>query len=223
MKTTGPWPRQTLAHIYPLILFHLSTITHTLCNHKSSAFSSSSSFSLPLQKQKQKQQMGRLNLILVWSLTLTLCLCLCPTFAQLSPNHYAKTCPNLESIVRGVVQRKFQQTFVTVPATLRLFFHDCFVQVINFIISTLYKLFSSSHFNYTVSCWTHQNSKLRFEPNASYKLIKQTKLNPFIASGLKILILLCLQYHCYRVVMLQFWCNPPETTKQRRITLRICH
>lgn len=73
--------------------------------------------------------MGRLNLILVWSLSLTLSLCnLHPTSAQLSPNHYANVCPNLESIVRQAVTNKFQQTFVTVPATLRLFFHDCFVQ-----------------------------------------------------------------------------------------------
>ncbi|XP_027345407.1 peroxidase 73-like [Abrus precatorius] len=72
--------------------------------------------------------MGRLNLILLWSLSLTLCLYPYNTFAQLSPNHYANICPNVESIVKQVVTTKFQQTFVTVPATLRLFFHDCFVQ-----------------------------------------------------------------------------------------------
>lgn len=49
--------------------------------------------------------------------------------AQLRRNYYAKTCPNVENIVRGVVTKKFRQTFVTAPATLRLFFHDCFVQV----------------------------------------------------------------------------------------------
>ncbi|XP_028764221.1 peroxidase 73 [Neltuma alba] len=70
--------------------------------------------------------MGRLILLL--SLSLSLCLFPYSTSAQLSKNHYAKTCPNLESIVRTVVRNKFQQTFVTVPATLRLFFHDCFVQ-----------------------------------------------------------------------------------------------
>ncbi|KAM0947094.1 putative peroxidase [Dioscorea sansibarensis] len=48
--------------------------------------------------------------------------------AQLSPNFYRSTCPNVESIVRQAVTRKIQQTFVTVPATLRLFFHDCFVE-----------------------------------------------------------------------------------------------
>ncbi|XP_004509077.1 peroxidase 73 [Cicer arietinum] len=72
--------------------------------------------------------MGRFNLILVFSLSLNLCLIPYLTLAQLSTNHYAKTCPNVESIVRTAVQNKFKQTFVTVPATLRLFFHDCFVQ-----------------------------------------------------------------------------------------------
>jgi peroxidase len=79
--------------------------------------------------------MGRFNnVILVWSLSLMLCFIPYTTFAQLSPNHYANICPNVQSIVRSAVQKKFQQTFVTVPATLRLFFHDCFVQVINSLI-----------------------------------------------------------------------------------------
>ncbi|KAI4381247.1 hypothetical protein MLD38_007339 [Melastoma candidum] len=50
------------------------------------------------------------------------------TTAQLRLNYYANVCPNVESIVRNAVTMKFRQTFVTVPATLRLFFHDCFVQ-----------------------------------------------------------------------------------------------
>ncbi|KAL5713653.1 peroxidase [Ranunculus cassubicifolius] len=49
------------------------------------------------------------------------------TSAQLTENFYANSCPNLENIVTGAVTAKFQQTFTTVPATLRLFFHDCFV------------------------------------------------------------------------------------------------
>lgn len=49
--------------------------------------------------------------------------------AQLKTNFYAQTCPNVESIVRNVVNQKFKQTFVTIPAVLRLFFHDCFVEV----------------------------------------------------------------------------------------------
>ncbi|KAG8081319.1 hypothetical protein GUJ93_ZPchr0007g4939 [Zizania palustris] len=47
--------------------------------------------------------------------------------AQLRRNYYAGVCPNVESIVRGAVASKFQQTFITVGATVRLFFHDCFV------------------------------------------------------------------------------------------------
>lgn len=48
--------------------------------------------------------------------------------AQLSTNFYRNSCPNVESIVQAAVKTKFQQTFVTAPATLRLFFHDCFVR-----------------------------------------------------------------------------------------------
>ncbi|CAL1358460.1 unnamed protein product [Linum trigynum] len=48
--------------------------------------------------------------------------------AQLSPNFYQNSCPNVESLVRSAVRAKFQQTFVTAPATLRLYFHDCFVR-----------------------------------------------------------------------------------------------
>ncbi|KAL0381827.1 UNVERIFIED_CONTAM: Peroxidase 55 [Sesamum angustifolium] len=47
---------------------------------------------------------------------------------QLIENFYSSSCPNVESIVRQVVLTKINQTFVTVPATLRLFFHDCFVE-----------------------------------------------------------------------------------------------
>lgn len=47
--------------------------------------------------------------------------------AQLRQNYYATTCPNVEKIVQTAVANKFRQTFVTIPATLRLFFHDCMV------------------------------------------------------------------------------------------------
>ena len=49
--------------------------------------------------------------------------------AKLSPDYYRSTCPDVEAIVRAVVAKKVKETFVTVPATLRLFFHDCFVEV----------------------------------------------------------------------------------------------
>ncbi|KAF2298145.1 hypothetical protein GH714_015519 [Hevea brasiliensis] len=72
--------------------------------------------------------MGSFQLILVLSLSFSLCLFSSSVSAQLRQNYYANICPNVESIVRNAVQKKFQQTFVTVPGTLRLFFHDCFVQ-----------------------------------------------------------------------------------------------
>ncbi|KAI7754431.1 hypothetical protein M8C21_019221, partial [Ambrosia artemisiifolia] len=50
------------------------------------------------------------------------------SYSQLSHNFYQHICPNVESIVRSAVTEKFRQTFVTAPATLRLFFHDCFVR-----------------------------------------------------------------------------------------------
>ncbi|KAF8390654.1 hypothetical protein HHK36_025181 [Tetracentron sinense] len=47
---------------------------------------------------------------------------------QLMENFYGSSCPNVETIVKQTVTTKFGQTFTTVPATLRLFFHDCFVE-----------------------------------------------------------------------------------------------
>ncbi|RWR87019.1 peroxidase 55 [Cinnamomum micranthum f. kanehirae] len=47
---------------------------------------------------------------------------------QLAENFYRFSCPNVEAIVRQTVLAKLKITFVTVPATLRLFFHDCFVE-----------------------------------------------------------------------------------------------
>ncbi|CAN6292628.1 unnamed protein product [Urochloa humidicola] len=51
-----------------------------------------------------------------------------PGAADLKVNYYASTCPNVESIVRGVVQQKLQSTIRTAGSTIRLFFHDCFVE-----------------------------------------------------------------------------------------------
>ncbi|KNA03866.1 hypothetical protein SOVF_205070 [Spinacia oleracea] len=48
--------------------------------------------------------------------------------AQLSENFYTTSCPRLQNIVKQAVTKKYGQTFVTAQATLRLFFHDCFVQ-----------------------------------------------------------------------------------------------
>ncbi|CAI0457769.1 unnamed protein product [Linum tenue] len=46
---------------------------------------------------------------------------------MLRENFYAGSCPNVEAVVQQVVATKASQQFTTIPATLRLFFHDCFV------------------------------------------------------------------------------------------------
>ncbi|KAI3440110.1 Peroxidase [Psidium guajava] len=61
-------------------------------------------------------------------LSLSFALLLSAVSAQLRTGFYKNTCPNVESLVRSAVTKKFQQTFITAPATLRLFFHDCFVR-----------------------------------------------------------------------------------------------
>ncbi|CAA7055932.1 unnamed protein product [Microthlaspi erraticum] len=71
--------------------------------------------------------MARFNLVLVVALCLTISFFPDQTTAKLSRKFYSKTCPKVEHIVRNVVNKKVKQTFVTIPATLRLFFHDCFV------------------------------------------------------------------------------------------------
>ncbi|XP_076917074.1 peroxidase 19-like [Bidens hawaiensis] len=46
----------------------------------------------------------------------------------LAVDYYAKTCPQLEQIVTFVTSQNFKVSPATAPATIRLFFHDCFVQ-----------------------------------------------------------------------------------------------
>lgn len=76
--------------------------------------------------------MGRrfnFSVILILSFSLNLFLYPRIVSSELKRNYYAKICPNVENIVRKAVEKKFKETFVTVPGTLRLFFHDCFVEV----------------------------------------------------------------------------------------------
>uniref|UniRef100_A0A7N0UHG7 Peroxidase n=1 Tax=Kalanchoe fedtschenkoi TaxID=63787 RepID=A0A7N0UHG7_KALFE len=46
---------------------------------------------------------------------------------QLSVNYYAKTCPDLNRLVSSITSQQFRVSPVTGPGTIRLFFHDCFV------------------------------------------------------------------------------------------------
>ncbi|KAJ4765579.1 Peroxidase [Rhynchospora pubera] len=45
----------------------------------------------------------------------------------LSPDYYANICPNLESLVQGAVRGMMASSPIAAAATLRLFFHDCFI------------------------------------------------------------------------------------------------
>ncbi|KAI9176591.1 hypothetical protein LWI28_004726 [Acer negundo] len=47
---------------------------------------------------------------------------------QLSPNFYARTCSNLQTIVRDVMRQTVTREPRMGASILRLFFHDCFVQ-----------------------------------------------------------------------------------------------
>ncbi|KAL6525497.1 Peroxidase 45 [Orobanche hederae] len=47
---------------------------------------------------------------------------------QLRIDFYNNSCPNVEALVGEAVRIKFWETYVMAPATLRLFFHDCFVR-----------------------------------------------------------------------------------------------
>ncbi|ESQ53330.1 hypothetical protein EUTSA_v10025717mg [Eutrema salsugineum] len=66
-------------------------------------------------------KMNRLLLLLSLFLILNI------SSAQLRRNFYAGICPDVEQIVKKAVEQKVQQASITVPAILRLYFHDCFV------------------------------------------------------------------------------------------------
>ncbi|GAB2282693.1 hypothetical protein Dimus_017231 [Dionaea muscipula] len=48
------------------------------------------------------------------------------TAASLRPDFYAETCPDVEKFVRKAVKHKIKHNFAAVPATLHLYFQDCF-------------------------------------------------------------------------------------------------
>ncbi|KAG8385483.1 hypothetical protein BUALT_Bualt03G0050000 [Buddleja alternifolia] len=47
---------------------------------------------------------------------------------QLSVNFYAKSCPHVDQLVASVTSQQFKEAPISGPATIRLFFHDCFVE-----------------------------------------------------------------------------------------------
>ncbi|KAF2314497.1 hypothetical protein GH714_027060 [Hevea brasiliensis] len=48
-------------------------------------------------------------------------------YAQLSPTFYDQSCPNVSSIIRGVIQEALQSDSRIGGSLIRLHFHDCFV------------------------------------------------------------------------------------------------
>jgi hypothetical protein len=91
--------------------------------------------------------------------------------ADLSAGYYSSSCPKLESIVRYEVSRKINETVVTIPAVLRLFFHDCLVTVSSISSSSWIKpfklLINQSHKQMLVGCINQINLVLARASHAS--------------------------------------------------------
>lgn len=69
------------------------------------------------------------NLFVTLSILIFTLLASSSTNAQLSPNFYAKTCPRLQPIVRNAMSQAINREARLGASILRLFFHDCFVNV----------------------------------------------------------------------------------------------
>jgi peroxidase len=64
-----------------------------------------------------------------------------PSAPKLNYAHYYKTCKGAEKIVRDVVQEEIKRNRGIGAGLIRLFFHDCFVQVYIAIYSmSIYRL-----------------------------------------------------------------------------------
>lgn len=57
--------------------------------------------------------------------------------AQLDPSFYSTSCPNVSSIVRGVLTNVSQTDPRMLASLLRVHFHDCFVQVNIYLLSSI--------------------------------------------------------------------------------------
>ncbi|RRT67020.1 hypothetical protein B296_00031180 [Ensete ventricosum] len=68
------------------------------------------------------------------------------TYAQLSPAFYDRTCPNLQTIVGSVMAQVVRQEPRMGASIVRLFFHDCFVNVRISLFLSFLSLYSSFFF-----------------------------------------------------------------------------
>jgi len=67
--------------------------------------------------------------------------------AQLTTNFYSSSCPNLLSTIRPVVQSAISNEKRMGASLLRLFFHDCFVNVCSLLFydnASIFKLHTAS-------------------------------------------------------------------------------
>lgn len=75
-----------------------------------------------------------------------LALLACSVEAQLSANFYSSSCPRLQTIVRNAMTQAVNGNRRTGASILRLFFHDCFVNVsITFLYDLLNIFLSHLH------------------------------------------------------------------------------
>ena len=80
--------------------------------------------------------------------------------AELSTNFYSKSCPKLFSTVKSVVQSAVSEEKRMGASLVRLFFHDCFVNVLPLILDFLIPS-THTHINIHVHkwvftfCWAH--------------------------------------------------------------------
>ncbi|XP_031266768.1 peroxidase 19 [Pistacia vera] len=84
--------------------------------------------SIPTSSSSPSSPFVFICFLIIFLLTLTTPISLSKTARrQLSVDYYAKSCPQLEQLVGSVTSQQFKETPVSGPATIRLFFHDCFV------------------------------------------------------------------------------------------------
>jgi len=72
---------------------------------------------------------SKTHIILVTLLSILSLLAYNSVYAQLSPNFYATTCPNLRTLVQNAMRQAVTREARMGASILRLFFHDCFVNV----------------------------------------------------------------------------------------------
>jgi peroxidase len=64
---------------------------------------------------------------------------------KLSARYYEKTCPNVQGVVRAVMANTVASDPTVAPAILRLFFHDCFVNVCTQLTTSCYVMCSPAN------------------------------------------------------------------------------